>query len=218
LAFQDNEPDEYDVKDRVVRTSLIAGDVNLKRKGNTDWEPVRLNYPLVEGDTVATDPNGRLELQIDSRNFLRLGPSSILRLVTLRDEGIALSVVEGTAMVRLAKFDHEHEYFEVDAPRATLSADKIGSYRIDVAREGRVRLTVRDGGSARIYSDTSGFTLRDGRVAELINEGERAGDWDLLAAADFDALDNWISDREKYRAERAHYDVQYYDEYVWVCD
>ena len=215
---QDDQPDEYDVKDRVVRISLIAGDVNLKRKGNTDWEPVRLNYPLVEGDTVATDPNGRVELQIDSRNFVRLGPSSVLRVATLRDEGIALSLVEGSAIVRLAKFDAEHEYFEIDAPRTTLAAEKIGLYRIDVAREGKVRLTVRDGGSARIYSDTSGFTLRDGRTAELINEGERAGDWDLLAAAEYDALDNWISDREKYRAERARYDVQYYDPSVWGAE
>ena len=34
----DDEADEYDVKARVVRISLITGDVNLKRNGNTDWE------------------------------------------------------------------------------------------------------------------------------------------------------------------------------------
>ena len=74
-----------------------------------------------------------------------------------------MSVVEGTAIVRLAKFDRDREYFEIDAPKTTLAAEKTGLYRIDVPREGRVRLTVRDGGSARIYSDTSGFALRDGR-------------------------------------------------------
>ena len=35
--------------------------------------------------------------------------------------------------VRLAKFDRDHEYFEVDAPKTTLAAEKNGLYRIDVS-------------------------------------------------------------------------------------
>ena len=214
----DDNADEYDVKARVVRVSLVTGEVSLKRNGNTEWEPVRLNFPLVEGDTVSTGQDSRLELQIDAKNFVRLGGRTVLRIVTLRDEGVALSVVEGTATVRLAKFDREHEYFEIDGPRTTFAAEKRGLYRIDVPREGRVRFTVRDGGSARIYSDTSGFALREGRSAELVYEGDKAGDWELLAAAAPDAMDNWVNDRERYLAQRLRYDVQYYDEYVWGAE
>src|SRR4029079_5740782 len=142
----------------------------------------------------------------DARNFVRLTASSVLRIVTLRDEGIALSVLEGTAAVRLAKFDRDHEYFEIDAPKTTLAAEKKGLYRIDVPRDGRVRLSVRDGGSARIYSDTSGFSLRDGRTAELVLEGDNAGDWDFVAAGSRDANDEWVDDRERYLAQRLRYD------------
>ena len=214
----DDAEDDYDVKARVVRVSLIGGDVNLKRNGNQDWEPLRLNYPLVEGDTVATDNDSRLEIQIDARNFVRLAANSTLRIVTLRDEGIALSVVEGTATLRLAKFDRKNEYFEIDAPRTTMAAEKEGSYRIDVPRDGRVRLTVRDGGSARIYSDTSGFALRDGRTAELVVSGENMGDWEFSAISTRDAIDDWVSEREQYLAQRLKYDVKYYDEYVWGAE
>ena len=218
-AFEDDdEPDDYDVKDRVVRISLITGEVSLKRKGNQDWESARLNYPLVEGDTIATDKDGRMEIQIDARNFVRLAPATALRIVTLREEGVALGVIEGTAFVRLVKFDRSKEYFEVDAPRTTMAAEKPGLYRIDVPRDGRVRLTVRDGGSARIYSDTSGFSLRDGRSAELVLEGENAGDWDFLAATARDADDEWVDDRERYLAQRLRYDVEYYDDYVWGAE
>lgn len=126
---------------------------------------------------------------------MRLESNSVLRIVTLRDEGVALSVVEGTASVRLAKFDSDREYFEVDAPKTTMAAEMKGLYRVDVARDGRVRLTARDGGRARIYSETSGFTLRDGRTAELIFEGAGAGDWELLAAGPGDSWDSWIDDR-----------------------
>ncbi|HKG78974.1 MAG TPA: hypothetical protein VKA78_06130, partial [Pyrinomonadaceae bacterium] len=65
----DDEPDDYDVKARVARISLISGEVTLKRNGNQDWEPVRLNYPLVEGDTVTTGKGSLLEIQVDARNF-----------------------------------------------------------------------------------------------------------------------------------------------------
>ena len=215
-ADDDDQDDDYDVKARVVRVSLLGGEVNLKRNGNKDWEPARLNYPLVEGDTIATSKDSNLEIQIDARNFVRLAANSVLRIITLRDEGIAISVVEGTVTVRLAKFDRsKNGYFEIDAPKTTMAAEKNGLYRIDVPRDGRVRLTVRDGGTARIYSDTSGFTLRDGRSAELVVTGENTGDWEFVAAAPSDAVDAWVSDRERDLAQRFKYDVKYFDESVW---
>src|ERR1700674_2254027 len=91
----DDGVEEYDVKARVVRISLMSGEVSLKRKDNPEWEQARLNYALVEGDTISTAAASRVEIQIDARNFVRLGANSILRIVTLRDEGVALSVVEG---------------------------------------------------------------------------------------------------------------------------
>ena len=42
---QSDEPDDYEVKARVVRISLIEGEVNIKRKGTSDWESARLNFP-----------------------------------------------------------------------------------------------------------------------------------------------------------------------------
>ncbi len=218
MRAEDDDADEYDEKARVVRISLIRGEASLKRNGNSDWERARLNFPLVEGDTVSTDRESRLEIQIDARNFVRLESNSILRIVTLRDEGIALSVVEGTASVRLAKFDGDRESFEVDAPKTTMAVEKKGLYRIDVAKDGRVRLTARDGGRARIYSETSGFTLRDGRTAELIFEGADAGDWELLAAGPRDSWDSWLEDRERYLAQRLRYDNKYYDNDVWGAE
>src|SRR5215218_3224750 len=86
----DDEPDDYDVKARVVRISSISGEANLKRNGNKDWERARINYPLVEGDAVATDKDSRVEIQFDARNFVRLAPSTVLRIVTLREQGTAV--------------------------------------------------------------------------------------------------------------------------------
>ena len=159
IARADDESDaeDYDVKARVIRVSLLAGEVKLKRHDMPDWEHAKLNYPLVEGDTISTAGESRMEIQVDTHNFIRVGPSSILRIVSLRDDALELSVVEGTVSVRLAKFDADKESFEIDAPKTTQAAEKEGLYRIDVDKDGRVRLTARNGGRARFFSDRSGF-------------------------------------------------------------
>ncbi|HEX8776308.1 MAG TPA: DUF6600 domain-containing protein [Pyrinomonadaceae bacterium] len=214
------EADEYDVTARVVRVSLLNGEVILRRASSKEWERATLNLPLVEGDTLQTGRGARLEIQIDARNYVRVQADSMLRIVTLREDGIALSLVQGTATLRLARFDRAKEYFEIDAPKTTLAAEKPGLYRLDAGREGEVRLTVREGGQARIYSETSGFTLRDGRSAELVARGTEEGDWQLSSASASDDWDTWVQERERYLAERLRYDARerYYDSDIWGAE
>src|SRR5215510_9827915 len=88
IARADDDDDDYEVKARVARISMIDGQVNLKRNDSKDWEAAKLNQSLVEGDTVSTAADSKLEIQIDARNFIRLSSNSVLRINTLRDEGI----------------------------------------------------------------------------------------------------------------------------------
>lgn len=216
----DTAGDEYEVKARVIRISLLHGEASLKRHETDEWENARVNTPLVEGDTVSTGRDGRLEIQIDARNFLRLSSDSVLSIVTLRDEGIALSLAEGTGTLRLARFDRDKEYFEIDAPKTTVAAESQGLYRITAGSDSRVLLTVREGGQARVYSDTAGFTVRDGRTAMLTFTGDDSSDWQTVNALARDAWDDWVTDREKYLAARLKYDqnMRYYDSDIWGAE
>ncbi|HLA12125.1 MAG TPA: DUF6600 domain-containing protein [Pyrinomonadaceae bacterium] len=211
----EDDPEEYEVTARVARISHLKGTANLRRDGDTEWEPAAINFPLVEGDTVATARESQIEIQLDARNFIRLSAESALKIVTLREEGVALSIVSGTVSLRLAALEEGRQFFEVDAPKATLAAERTGLYRVDVSPRGLVKVTVRGGGRARIYSETSGFTLREGRAAELLTGGENAGDWNLLAAGAPDLWDVWVEEREQYLAQHQRFDTQYHDPYVW---
>jgi len=224
LASEDDryaDDDGYEETARVARVSLIRGDVSVRRAGSNKWERATLNLPLVEGDRLATGPDSHLEIQIDARNFIRVGEYATLDIVTLRDEGVALSLPEGTATLRLARFDREREYFEIDAPGSTVAAERAGLYRLDVTREGRVRVTVRDDGRARIYNENSGFTLRNNRTAELVSlDGGDETDWNFSDAASFDSWDMWVDDRERFLASRLRHDgrERYYDSAVWGAE
>jgi hypothetical protein len=208
----------YEETARVARISLLAGDVSLRRAGSNKWERAALNTPLVEGDRLATGAASRVEIQIDSRNFVRVGEYSTVDVVTLRDAGVALSLPEGTATLRLARFDHAHEYFEIDAPGTTIAAEQKGLYRLDVDKDGKVRVAVREGGRARLYSESSGFTLRDGRTASMVNVGSSdEADWEFSDVRPFDSWDTWVDERERYLLARLSYDNRdrYYDSQVY---
>lgn len=217
----DDDVDDYrEANARVARISLLRGDVSIQRAGNDDWEEATVNLPLVEGDRLATARDARVEIQIDARNFVRVDEDSVLKVVTLRDEGIALSLAEGTATLRLARFDRDKEYFEMDAPKTTVAAEQRGLYRLDVEPDGRVRISVRDDGRARIYSETSGFTLRAGRSAELFYDGADAGDWQLSSLPPLDDWDRWTDERERDLLTRLRYEqrARYYDQDVWGAE
>ena len=218
-ADDDTNDDEYEEHARVLRVSLLKGEVSLQRAGAAEWERAQLNTPLVEGDTLATGRDSRLEIQADSRNFVRVGENSVIKIVTVREEGLALSLSEGTATVRLSRFDRDKEYFEVDAPRTTVAAERAGQYRVDVDGSS-VRVTVRGEGRARIYSETSGFELRNNRTARLFYGGADEGDWELSAAASFDSWDEWNDERERYLASRLQYEgrERYYDPEVYGAE
>lgn len=216
----DTYSDEYAEHARVLRISLTKGEVSLRRAGNLEWERAKLNSPLVEGDKLATGRDSRLEIQVDSRNFVRVGADSVLTVVTLRDEGIALSLAEGTATVRLSRFDRDKEYFEIDAPKTTVAAEKTGQYRIDVANDGGVTVTVREDGRARVYSQSSGFELRNNRAARLVYNGADEGDWELSSAGQFDEWDYWNDERERYLASNLKYEgrERYYDQEIYGAE
>jgi hypothetical protein len=218
-----DEDDTPEVTDRVARVSFVEGTVKLRRAESTDWEAVTLNLPLVEGDEVATDKGSRIEIQFAKDKHVRLAENSSLKILTLRDDGIALGLTLGTATVRLDNFDKAKAFFEIDAPKTTVAAERSGTYRIDAgeADAQEVRVAATGGGEAHVYTDNAGFTLKDGRSARMGIAGADAGEWQTTnAAAARDEFDTWSDARDLAVAEKlkkAHYNT-YYDDDMFGAD
>src|ERR1700758_2031647 len=69
---------------RIVRLSLVDGDVQVARTGK-NWEPATLSMPLEEGFAVATN-RGRAEIEFESGTKAWLGEGTELQIT-----GLALS-------------------------------------------------------------------------------------------------------------------------------
>lgn len=221
-AFGQDEDLQPQVTARVARINVLSGDVQVKHADSRDWERATLNLPLVEGDEIATSVNARLEIQFDTNNYLRLSENAYLKVMTLRDEGIAVSLPQGTMSLRVFEFK-EKTFFEIDAPRTTIAVQKAGMYRIDAgdSSSSEIRVTVTEDGQARIYSENNGFTLRNGRSAKIFLAGNYAGESEVADASRFvDNFDEWTLDRDKIIAKRlkdAYYD-KYYDRDIYGAD
>ena len=214
--------DDYtpEVTARVVRISFIRGDVQIRRADENgekqEWERAALNLPVVEGDEISTGQNTVVEIQLDSYNHIRLWENAYLKFTTLRDEGIAVSLSQGTMSLRARVFDKNKSYFEMDAPGTTVSIERTGMYRVDAGntRNAEINISATEEGEAKIYTQTSGFTLRNGRSARIIIEGNYAGDYETSDVARVtDEFDEWVLQRDAVIAKRlneAYYD-KYYD-------
>lgn len=220
LAADEDEPE---LTDRVARISFTTGESKIRRLGSEEWERVTQNLPIVEGDELVTDADARLEIQFSRDQHLRLAENAYLRIVNLKDEGIAVSLSLGTLSLRIARFDKESSFFEIDAPKTTLAVKAAGSYRVDagIQEDSEVRLTATEGGEARVYSDNAGFTLKDGRSARIFTAGARIGEWETTAAARYrDDFTMWSAERESVVANRiknAYYD-RYYDSDIYGAE
>jgi hypothetical protein len=178
---------------------------------------------MVEGDEIATEGGGRLELQLGRTSHVRIAENARVRFAVLRDEGVALSVSQGVAVIRLTEFEKARSYFEIDAPETTVSIQKAGRYRIDagVSASDRVVVAVSEFGEARVYSADSGFTLKNGRSATLATKGALSGEWEIADAEKFaDEFDAWTLERDALVAKSlqdAYFD-KYYDDDIYGAE
>lgn len=219
----DDDNDVPDVTARVARISFMSGNAQIRHADGGEWENAVLNLPVVEGDEITTESNSRVEIQFDNFQHLRIDENAYLKIANLKYEGIAISLSLGTMSVTITQFDQAKAYFEVDAPKTTLAILKAGIYRIDAGQQNDndIRVSVNRDGEARIYSDSSGFTLKNGRSARIFIDGPNAGEWQSDDAAQFsDDFDTWTLDRDAVIAQRlkdAYYD-QYYDNDLYGAD
>lgn len=212
-----------DVTARVARISFIRGDVQIRRPGMEDWERANVNLPIVEGDEIATDANARFEIQFNSSTYMRVAENAYVKIIGLKDEGIAVSLPQGSVSVRIHDIEGDKTFFEIDAPKTTVAVQRAGLYRVDAGQKeaSEVRVSVSEDGEARVYSESSGFTLKNGRSARIFIDGDNAGESEIADASAFrDDFDSWIADREAIieKSLKDAYYGKYYDRDIYGAE
>jgi hypothetical protein len=182
---------DVDPPTRAARLSYVEGAVSVQPAGMDDWTAATINRPLTGGDQLWSDRASRAQVQFDSAT-LSIADSTSLALLNVSDDAVQLQISAGTTNIALRELDPAGS-FEIDAPNASVSLVRPGSYRIGVDGAGNTTVSVRDGQVQVVTSAGQSVILRGGQGAQFSS----SGDVDVASVAAADEFDRWCAQRER---------------------
>jgi hypothetical protein len=184
---------------RVIRLSLVQGDVRFARSAHGDpladskaiWETAQANLPIRQGYIVATD-NGRAEVEFENGAMAFLDDNTVLDFYDLSlDDGARttrLVLRQGSASFYINPA--AGDYFSVTGGDFTAEAAGRSSFRMN---------NFDDGSNINVFSGH--VTVLHGKETTHVNKSQslsmKAGEESVSIArlADDDDFDHWVSGR-----------------------
>lgn len=186
--------DGGDPPDRVARLSYLDGDVGLLPAGAHDWGDASINRPLTTGDKLSSGGDARAELELDG-GTLRIDRDTDFGFLELSDQLAQVELTQGTLNLAVRRLD-EGQSYEIDTPTVALVVDQPGTYRVDIAADGRAtRVTAWDG-SATVYGE-NGAQRRVVAGRSYRFDDPTLDDVELADIDGGDAFDDWCGDRDR---------------------
>lgn len=193
---------EDDPPGRAGRIADVQGSVSWYDHEQGEWTDAQRNLPLTGGDRVSTAAGARAELSIGS-TVLRLGGGSELEVLRLDDERMVFQLHGGALALRVRSRELAQE-IELVTEEARLRPLRSGHYRVD--RIDDTTLTGAWRGELRV-DDPEGFTVAEGRRAELWRDGRSRGlrsEWGEMQADAFAAWAEAADARDARTASTRH--------------
>jgi hypothetical protein len=148
-----------------------------------------VNTPLAPGDQLYTGNRGNLEVQIDSRSFVRAWGDSQLGLENHEPDFLQIKVAAGHVSLDLRALDGGRTV-EVDTPAAAFIIERPGYYRVDVAPD-RTSFVTRRGGTASM-TPAGGQSVRIAASEQVVLTGTgTAAAVQTFVAPEQDVWDRW---------------------------
>ncbi len=184
---------------RVIRLSLVQGDVRFTREAHGDpladqkaqWETAQANLPVRQGYVIATD-NGRAEVEFENGAMAFLNENTVLEFFDLSlDDGARttrLVLRQGSASFYVNP--SSDDYFSVTGGDFTVQASGKGSFRINNFDDGS-NVEVLNGRAAVLHKKET--TLLSKGQSLSMKAGEDTVTVGRLPADD--DFDHWVSGR-----------------------
>ena len=185
---------------RIVRLSLVQGDVRIAREVHGDdlfsdkitWEAAELNLPIRQGYAIATD-RGRAEVEFENGTMMFLANDAVVEFYDLSlDAGertTRLVLRRGTASFYVNP--GSGDYFSVTGGDFTVAAEERATFRLDSADDGSTVNVSK--GRVSVLRKNKTLTVSKGESLSM-----RVGDENSVAVGRLSGSDNfdrWVSGR-----------------------
>jgi hypothetical protein len=159
-AFAEEQPPA-----RVGRVSFVAGQLGFHAKGETQWSPAAVNYPVATGGAFWTDPRSRAEIRIGAQT-IALAYHTEIGITRLDQQVMQIAVPQGRIELHLRQLGDGNSV-EVDIPRGGVWLLQPGVYDIAAGTpESPARIMVFEG-SARFVGGTLDMPIKAGEAAVI---------------------------------------------------
>jgi Family of unknown function (DUF6600)/FecR protein len=185
---------------RIIRLSLVQGDVRLARETHGDpladskatWETAGLNLPIRQGYVLATD-NGRAEVEFENGAMAFLKENTVLEFydLSLNDSARTTRLVLRQGSASFYVNPASGDYFSVTGGDFTVEADHRSTFRLDNYDDGSTVETYQ--GRVSVLHNKNTTRLEKGQSLSI-----KAGDdssLDVGRLPDQDDFDRWVSGR-----------------------
>ncbi|HEV2220097.1 MAG TPA: DUF6600 domain-containing protein [Casimicrobiaceae bacterium] len=189
--------DEGDPPVRVGRLAYYSGAASYSPAGDDQWVAAQVNRPIVIGDRLWSDQDGRVEVSIDDGSWY-LGPVTSVTVSNLDDRTTQLQLQQGTLDVTLRRMPAGN-VVEIDTPNIAFSLTRPGRYRVDVDPDGGSTSVIVRSGSGIVYGDETSYVVTGGQAYRFLGTDLR--DNEFLAPPPYDAFDRWTAARERRYAD-----------------
>ena len=200
LAFLFALPLLADSHVRIVRLSLVDGDVQLDKGDGRGFGTAYVNMPVVHQSKLwARD--GQAEVELEDGSSIRLTPDTIVAFndLSLDNNGgrtTAVELQQGTAYFDIRYHDSDH--FQLDFGRDRVSPDKSARFRVDVDRND-VEVAVLSGEIEVANASNAEVAVKKGETIRL--NGDDPERYYLAKGVDAENYDQWDNARAKWHDE-----------------
>lgn len=189
LAQTDEEEPNY-TNESFARLRTISGKAYVQKGPEQSFEDGVVNMPIEEGDRLGTT-DGRAELYLGKKTYLRLDNDTKLEIISLPKKGTDLTrlrVLRGNIYLSVNQLDEE-KTVEIHTPDASFYVLGEGLYRIDVAENRKTDIYVFRG--VIEAAGEEGSLLLKSEQSLAVAEGRFSGRPVRFMAVAEDAFDRW---------------------------
>jgi hypothetical protein len=164
-----------------------------------DGKLLSARYQIKIGDRLETQEADRLEMLLNPGSYLRLGPSSGLRVVNTDFGAMHFEVTRGVVIVESVTFDKKVHALKLTTSSGDISLLKDGLYRLEIVPGDRVEFLVYKGKASWLKDGNEVAILKSGKRFNLgipLAEGEVQ--YAKLDNKEADPLDLWSQRRAEF--------------------
>lgn len=175
---------------RIVRVSMVSGDVQISRPGHASWDAAVQNMPVTQGVAIGTN-DGYAEIQFEDGTTAWISRNTLVQFteLALADGGriTKLTLAQGTLSIMTQM--RRGDTFELSTSAETIAAPKNTFFRVDCFRDGASVSVL--GGEVQVTSAAGTKTLAKGQTlayqsklnAVSLKSNPKPDDWDRWTAS-----------------------------------